>query len=436
MRKISGLIIVLFLVLISESQAIILKSDLEIISLGFHPSPEIITEYQLDPLLEKGGRIFFAVRKENLTRLRKVLPSVRLESSTFRHLIAAPTYKVAATGMNLSGGLNGAYHSYSETAAELKNLAAGYPGLTRLYVLGQSLERRNIYALKISNNPALSENKPALALVGCHHAREWISVEIPLLIGKHLLENHEGDTVIKNILERCQIWIIPVLNPDGLTYSIYNYRLWRKNRRLNPDGSYGVDLNRNYSYQWGYDNQGSSPKPSSETYRGAAPLSEPETQALSRLFFEHKFSAVISYHSYSQSILYPWGYTDLPTEDEALMQLLAEQMSFLIYQVHGRTYQPGRSSSHLYMSNGDFADWVYGFFKIPAFTIELPPVDFLSGGFLNPESDIQSILEENLPAVLFLAEWVISNFRSPAEDGSNFKELLEDRGKNLVKIKR
>ncbi len=437
LRSIPGLIIFcLFSVLISGNPDVIPGSNLEIISTGFRPSPEIIEDYQLDPLMEREGRIFFVVRRDKLAQLKQVLPSFRLESSNFRHLIAAPPRKITETKINSSGGLNGAYHSYSETAAELKNLAAGYPGLARLYVLGQSLEKRNIYALKISNNPAFSENKPALALVGCHHAREWISVEVPLLTAKHLLENYEKNAVIRNIVDRCQIWIIPLLNPDGLDYSILNYRLWRKNRRLNPDGSYGVDLNRNYSYQWGYDNRGSSPKPSSETYRGTAPLSEPETLALSRLFFEHKFSAVISYHSYSQTILYPWGYADLPTEDESMMQFLAEQMSMLIYQVNGRTYQPGRSSSLLYLTNGDFTDWIYGFFKVPAFTVELPPVDFLSGGFFNPESDIQSIFEENLPAVLFLAEWAINNFRVPAENDYRLKEMLEDRGKNLVKNKR
>ncbi|MGB9863180.1 MAG: M14 family metallopeptidase [Candidatus Saccharicenans sp.] len=407
----------------------------EIISLTFRPAPEIIQDYQLDPLLEKDGRVYFVVNKENLSRLRQVMPEVRLETENFKHLFQTRAALPGQISLSSAGGLNGAYHSYSEAEAELKSLAASFPNLARLYVLGQSLEKRKIYALKISDNPAFSENEPGLALIGCHHAREWISVEIPLLTGKYLLENYAGDERLKNIVNRSQIWIIPVLNPDGLQYSILNYRLWRKNRRLNPDGSFGVDLNRNYSYQWGCDNQGSSPEPSSDVYRGPAPFSEPETLALSRLFLDHQFSAAISFHSYSQSILYPWGYADFPTEDEALMEFLAEQMSTLIFQVHGRKYQVGRSSSSLYLTNGDFTDWVYGLFKIPALTVELPPVDFLSGGFFNSESDIQDIFEENLPSVLFLAEWAIANFPAGKENSEKLKEKLEEKGLNLVKKK-
>jgi len=408
--------------------------NLEIISFDRRPSAEIINQYQLDPLMEQRGRVYFLVNKDNLSRLKQAIPSFCLETGKFIHLFETAT-AVIDNKISTLGGLNGAYHSYSETAAELKRLAASYPELARLYVLGQSLEKRNIYALKISDHPAFSENEPGLALIGGHHAREWISVEIPLLIGKYLLENYARDERLRRLVDSSQIWIIPLLNPDGLDYSILNYRLWRKNRRLNPDGSFGVDLNRNYSYQWGCDNKGSSPEPASELYRGVAAFSEPETMALSSLFLEHQFSATISYHSYSQEILYPWGYADLPTDDEALFLSLAEQMSRLIFQTHGREYHPGRSSSSLYLTNGDFTDWVYGLFKIPAFTIELPPVDYLSGGFFNSESDIQSIFEENLPAALFLTEWAVDHFQTGPENTLNFKDLLEEKGKNLVKKK-
>jgi len=187
------------------------------------------------------------------------------------------------------GSLNGAYHSYGELESELKQLAAGYPSIVRLSSLGQSLEKRNIYALKISDHPGQRENEPKVAFLGCHHAREWISVEVPLEIASYLIRNYENDERVKAIVNSSEIWIIPLVNPDGLDYSILNYRLWRKNRRLNDNGSFGVDLNRNYSFYWGADDLGSSPLPSSETYRGEQPFSEPETSAIRDLFLNVNF---------------------------------------------------------------------------------------------------------------------------------------------------
>jgi hypothetical protein len=263
--------------------------------------------------------------------------------------------------------------------------------------------------LKISDHPGQRENEPKVSFLGCHHAREWISVEVPLQIANYLIKNYENDERVKAIVDSSEIWIIPLVNPDGLDYSILNYRLWRKNRRLNEDGSFGVDLNRNYSFYWGADDLGSSPLPSSETYRGEQPFSEPETAAIRDLFLMVNFSAVISYHSFSQSILYPWSYADLAAGQESLFQQLAFEMARLITQVNGRIYQTARSSS-AYLTNGDFIDWVYGLFDIPALTIELPPVDLQEGGFFNSEQDIQSISAENLPAALYLLDWAISTY--------------------------
>jgi len=312
-----------------------------------------------------------------------------------------------------------------------------YPSIARLSILGQSLENRNIYALKISDHPDRREDEPGLALLGCHHAREWISVEVPLQMAIYLLKNYAQDERIKAIVDSSEIWLVPLINPDGLDYSILNYRLWRKNRRLNSDGSFGVDLNRNYSFAWGVDDSGSSPHPASETYRGSQPFSEPETRAIRDLFLQVNFSAAISYHSFSQSILYPWSYADLPADKEPLFQQLAADMAQLISQVNGRIYYTGRAATSLYLTNGDFIDWVYALFDIPAFTIELPPVDLQEGGFFNSEQDIQSLTAENLPAVLYLLEWTISTYANQGERlKPEAKNRLEKRVKNGLKNKR
>lgn len=348
-----------------------------------------------DLLLEHDGRIFIVAATEDLVRLADLGLSFR--SETPRLLAGLPAEPATA------GGINGDYHSYRELEAELQTLARNYPRLAKLSVIGQSLEGRSLYALKVSDNAAADEPEPAFLVIGCHHAREWISVEVPLLFARHLLENYERSDEIRDVVDRGETWIVPLLNPDGLEYSIHVYRYWRKNRRLNADGSFGIDLNRNYDYKWGFDDVGSSGSPASEVYRGTAPFSEPETDACQRFFRRHDIRALVSYHSYSQIILYPWGYVDAPSEKEAELAELARTMSELIQPVNGRLYEYARAAAGLYTTNGDTADWAHGTSGIPAFTIELPPVDVLHGGFFNKETEILPIFRENLPALLFLA---------------------------------
>ncbi|MCJ7681285.1 MAG: M14 family metallopeptidase, partial [Candidatus Aminicenantes bacterium] len=256
-------------------------------------------------------------------------------------------------------------------------------------------------------NVHLEENKPAMLIIGCHHAREWISVEVPLLFCRHLLDNADSNTDIKAIIDSGEVWIVPIVNPDGLEYSIHSYRYWRKNRRNNGAGSFGVDPNRNYGYMWGYDENGSSSDPDSEVYRGTGAFSEPEAQAIRDLFPLQNFRALISFHSYSQVILYPWGYKHDPSADEGLLVGLARQMADLMRPVNGRDYGVERAGDGFYLTNGDTTDWAYGEYGIPAYTIELPPIDQLYGGFFNSEADIQTIFAENLPALLFLLNWAV-----------------------------
>lgn len=295
----------------------------------------------------------------------------------------------------------GLYHTYEELINELQQLQMEFPDISQVLDLGLSIENRKIMAIKISDNVNMEEDEPEILIIGGHHAREWISIDVPFLITKHLLENYSDDTKIQSLINGGEIWIIPLLNPDGHQYSVTNNRLWRKNRRNNGDGSYGVDLNRNYSYQWG--GPGSSGDTYSETYRGTAAFSEPETKVIRDLANEHNFLAMISYHNYSQLVLFPWGYTSTPAPDEALLDQLATTMADSIFDVHGVKYIP-EQSSYLYLASGDATDWLYGETRTPSYTIELRPKSS-SPGFELPESEIQPTFEENLPAVLFLIEW-------------------------------
>ncbi|MGD8539223.1 MAG: M14 family metallopeptidase [Candidatus Aminicenantes bacterium] len=311
---------------------------------------------------------------------------------------------------SIQTSINGAFHSYKEVETEVYALEQAYPNLVQVHIIGNSLEMRNIYALKISDNVQAEEvGEAEVIITGCHHAREWISVEVPLYVAKHLAENYATDSHIRDLLDRSQVWIVPLLNPDGLEYTIYFYRYWRKNMRDNKNRTYGVDPNRNYDYMWGSDDEGSSPDSYSYVYRGPAPFSEPETQAIRELFAERDFQVAINYHNYSQVIIYPWGYTNEPSDLDATLEEMAEEMAARMESVNGRVYGYGQAGNQLYVTNGGATDWALGVYGIPAFTIELPPVDQQHGGFYNPEEDIQSIVRENIPAMLYIIEWAIAN---------------------------
>jgi carboxypeptidase T len=295
----------------------------------------------------------------------------------------------------------GGYHSAASLEADLRRLADARPEIAELNEIGRSVEGRPIWALRIGERRGSA--RKAL-FMGCHHAREWIAVEVPFLLAEHLV-NSADESPVKEWLGQGEVWVAPMVNPDGHEHSRVSDRLWRKNRRRNPDGSVGVDPNRNYGYMWGTLNvPTSSHVPSDETYVGPRAFSEPETQAVRDLVTRERFDVVLTYHSYSQLILYPWGYTNEPVadpQDRELLAGLAGQMRQLIEGVHGKVYTP-QQSSQLYPTAGDTTDWTYGAYGIPSFTIELRPRTVAEGGFLLPASQIRPTWEENKPAALDL----------------------------------
>ena len=300
-----------------------------------------------------------------------------------------------------------AYHSYSEIESGLRSLESS--GIAKVESIGLSVEGRQIWAIKISDDPNVDDqDEPDVLFVGLHHAREWISAEVPYYLAVNLVKNYNSDSALKTLIDNSEIWVVPVVNPDGLEYSRTQDRDWRKNRRDNGDGTFGVDLNRNYGYMWGLDS-GSSGVTSAPDYRGPYAFSEPEVVAIRDLISNpaKEFEVVLSYHSYYQLILYPWGYTNELAPDTNVMGTLAAEMSDLIRNVHGENYTP-EQASQLYLTSGDLTDWVYGTRDVPAFTVELRPERWqYIPGFELPESQILDTCEENWPAALYLARWVV-----------------------------
>ena len=328
----------------------------------------------------------------------------------FRHLIQLLTVFVVGGFFDVAIGEAVSYHTYGEIVEYMEQLQADNPDIAKVYNIGFSVEGRQILAIKISDNPAVDEDEAGILFVGGHHASEWISNEVPYYLAGYLVENYDEDSYIRALIDDSEIWIVPLLNPDGYVYSRDpdGDRLWRKNRRDNGDGTFGVDINRNYSYHWG-EEPGSSGDTSSWQYRGPESFSEPETRALRDLILNNDFQILLTYHNYGQLISYPWGYTDEPSPDEALLNTMAHEMSDLIKAVHGTHYEvvEDAATQHHYVS-GDLKDWAYGTRGVLPFTIELRPKDVNSGGHVLPEDEILPTFQETLPAALYLIENAIS----------------------------
>ncbi|HLG16990.1 MAG TPA: M14 family metallopeptidase [Blastocatellia bacterium] len=316
------------------------------------------------------------------------------------------------------------FHNYDETTAEFTALANSHSNIARIVTLGLSYEGRPIIALKISKDVSVDDSsKPDVLFTGCHHAREWIAVEPPVYFANQLIAQYDSSDIIKSLVDHLQIWIVPTVNPDGLTFSqgspndrLDAIRLWRKNRRpISTDcgSGVGVDLNRNYGYQWRLpddtpceerDDIGASDNPTLETYRGPAPESEPELKAIKTLLDDPRrhFRAQIDYHNYSQLVLYPWGYQAEPSADSGTLGMLAKQMAEEVFKVDRKTYRPEQAIS-LYVTTGSSLDYQYAVNRVPApFVVEMRPLCCI---FNVPEDDIPRINEENWAGAFALLKW-------------------------------
>jgi carboxypeptidase T len=303
------------------------------------------------------------------------------------------------------------YHNYKELMAALVQLKETYPTLTDLYPIGKTVEGRDIYRLRISGDLAHADTKPGIIFMGGHHSREHLSVEMPLRLAKYLLSEYAaGNARIKGLIDNRDIHIIPAVNPDGLEYDIATgkYQMWRKNRRQNENGTFGVDLNRNYGFQWG--TGGSSASPNSDTYKGPTPFSEPETMAIRDYIEEHvNITTLLSFHTFSKLILYPWGHSNNP---------IGEQKDMLVHKTMAETmakwngYTPEQASD-LYIASGDTTDWAYGQHKIISFTFELDPANtgFGGGGFYPGAKIIDEVVRKNIEPSLYLIEYADDPYR-------------------------
>jgi len=305
----------------------------------------------------------------------------------------------------------GAYHTYPEAIAAMDALMAAHPAIMTRQSIGQSLEGRTLWVYKISDHPAVDEAEPEVFFNAYIHAREVITFEILYDLAQYLVEGYGTDPRATVLVDSREIWIEPVVNPDGVEYNHLTDPqgggMWRKNRRDSGGGIFGVDLNRNFGYQWGYDDEGSEPYPDSEVYRGTAPFSEPETAAMRDFVISRHFTLGINYHSYANIHLLPFGYDLIPAPDRDAMFAIG------LKRAVDNQYSPGTAWELLYRVNGDAADWMYGDQvskpKVFGLVTEAGNDD---DGFWPSESRIAPIVAENREGNLRAIELAANPYRA------------------------
>lgn len=333
--------------------------------------------------------------------------------------------RAAARVESAGDGVFRPYSGKGNLKEEIIRTGQKNPSLTKVVSIGKTLQGQDILALKLTRNAKKTKDgaKPSVLYMSNQHAREWITPEMTRRLMHHYLDNYRTDKRIKKIVDTTELWFVLSANPDGydFTHRADGRRQWRKNMRdVNGDGQYtigdGVDLNRNFAYKWGYDDEGSSPYPTSETYRGAAPGSEPETKALDAFQKRIGFEYGINYHSAAELLLYGVGWqVASPTPDDVLYESLAGTPENSA--VPG--YHP-QLSSELYTTNGEADGHAANVNGTAMFTPEMSTCQTVSNlypddaweardcasvfTFPDDEKLIQEEFAKNIPFALSVAE--------------------------------
>ena len=296
------------------------------------------------------------------------------------------------------------YRTYEEVQEKLYKIA-DENALASSVELGLSFENRKITGLKLSTGGI---DKPAVFFNGCQHAREWITVMASVYLADHFVEKYQSDVFIQNLLDVVDVYVVPIVNPDGYVYTHTSDRFWRKNRQSNDSSScVGIDLNRNWDADW---NGGESTSSStcSDVYVGEEAFSARETQIVKN-FMETipNLKGHLDIHSYSALVLGPWGYTNEVTPDHEEIVRLGESMNNALSNTYNYPYffGTGDADGALYLASGTMPDWSYDSLGAFGFTYELRPQSWEEGGFELPESKIIIACEENYKGTLEMVLW-------------------------------
>lgn len=372
----------------------------------------LIEEVGVNPLACRPGPGFqhFHASVEQLEQIAQAGLQFDIEVNNAEAMFAAERARIEANNAQRGQSWFTDYKTYAQINAKIDELVTLRPDLVTKLTVGTTHEGRTIYGMRISG-PGTS--KPAVLFNGTQHAREWVSPMTNMFIAVNLVEQYDSNPVVQQLVDGVEIFIVPVVNPDGYEYTWNTYRLWRKNRRDNGGGEYGVDLNRNWDIDWN-GGESTSTNPSSDVYVGPAPFSEPESSALRDFFNAHpNILAHVDFHSYSQIILYAWGHTPVPPPDEAVQEALGEAMHNAAIAVNGYAYPFGNGGDLIYLASGTCSDWTYSQ-GAAGFTIELRP-DCCT--FELPAAEIIPTGEEMFEAALTMAQWAATPLAVAFPDG-------------------
>ncbi|KPJ18702.1 Carboxypeptidase A1 [Papilio machaon] len=271
-----------------------------------------------------------------------------------------PKHRKSATGSRVPMDWK-SYHRLGVIYEFMESLAAEWPTLCSVCTIGRSVEGRAIKMLKISNG---RYNNVGVWMDAAIHPREWISTAVLTYVADQLVRTYDQQP---DYITNKDWFIVPVVNPDGYEYTHTHDRMWRKNRARYGE-CYGVDLNRNFSYGWGErDEEGSSDDPANIFYRGPEPFSEPETAAIRQAICSAgtQFKVFLSFHSYGEVIIFPWGYTGDPCPHYVQMLEAGTAMAKAIQQASGHIYKVGSTKDLMYYASGTSTDWSYAVANIP-----------------------------------------------------------------------
>lgn len=261
---------------------------------------------------------------------------------------------------NLAAAPDSEYKNPEEIEDFVRDIHARYPNITTVKSIGKTLEGRDILAIKISDNARAKEQEPAILVNAMHHAREVMTPEITTDMIEYLTSNYGSNSEVTSWVNSAEIWVIPMFNLDGNNKMWDGNSMWRKNTR---DG-HGVDLNRNYPAGWN-SCSGSSGNTWAQDYRGTAPASEPETKAMMDFVASIKPVFNISYHSYSEIVIYPFGCRPKRTPSEEAVETIGAEIGKAI------DYKPGTAWELLYNADGGDIDWMYMEHQVIPFVIEV-----------------------------------------------------------------
>ncbi|MFA6978894.1 MAG: M14 family zinc carboxypeptidase [Ignavibacteriaceae bacterium] len=340
---------------------------------------------------------------------------------------------------NFGFGSMGGYYTHDEVVRKLDTMKLLYPNLiTTKSEIGKTIEGRSVYSVKISDNPDVDEDEPEVLYTALIHAREPESMMQMLYFMFYLLENYGTDPEATYLMDNRELYFIPIINPDGYVYNqTINPKgggMWRKNRKDNSNGTFGIDLNRNFgpSYYWNAPNGGSSLDPADETYRGVSPFSEPETENIANFMIGRKIKNALNYHTYSNLLIYPYGALEKETPDSLIFREFATDMTKLNHYTTGTDQNTvgysTRGNSDDYMYDGDTAS----IGKIFAMT---PEVGNGTDGFWPSEGRIFPLAEENLFPNLYFA-WVGGGYVSLANYSFDREVFMPGDSINLTAVLR